>query len=130
MFKLRNLLAVGIAVLLLMAVMIPLAGAQPVQQATDTPVPTVADTATPEATAVTTATLEPTATSVAPAVSPLATPSTGASSSSSPVSTPSTLPTTGGSDDSAVMLSLLAIVMGVAVLLGAAGLAMSRRRTR
>ncbi len=120
MFKLRNLLAVGIAVLLLMAVMIPLAGAQPVQQATDTPVPTVADTATPEATA----------TSVAPAVSPLATPSTGAGTTSSPVSTPSTLPTTGGSDDSAVMLSLLAIVMGVAVLLGAAGLAVSRRHTR
>ncbi len=117
MLKTRNLLALGITLVLLMAFMIPLAAAQPAQQATATPEPTLAATETPAATEAVT----PTETSVAPAVSPLATPI------ATPVSTPGTLPTTGGSDDGMAALGTMVIVLGALLLLGAFGLALSRR---
>ncbi len=107
MLKSRNLLVIGVILITLMAVTIPLASAQPVQQATTTPEATVAATDTPEATV------------AAPAVSPLATPGV--------TGTPSTLPTTGGSDDGAAALSLIVVALGALILLGAFGLAMSRR---
>ncbi len=110
MFRIRNLVGVGIALVMLI-LMTSLASAQPVQQGTVTPVAT-----TPPAV---TATLVPTqtATSVAPAVSPLAT----------PVGTPGTLPTTGGSDDGTAALSLVLVAAGAVILVGVLGLAMSRR---
>ncbi|MBI5567540.1 MAG: hypothetical protein HY870_21755 [Chloroflexi bacterium] len=87
--------------------------ARPAQQATVTPVATVAATqvVTPTETLVPTAVS--TATSVAPAVSPLA--------------TPGTLPQTGASDEGTAALSLLVAVVGALLLLGAFGLALSRR---
>ena len=110
MFRSRNLVGVGIAVVMLI-LMTSWASAQPAQQGTVTPVATT----TPAAVA----TSEPTeiATAVAPAVSPLAT----------PIGTPSTLPTTGASDDGAAVLSLLLIAAGAAILIGILGLATSRR---
>ena len=125
MFKLRNLLAVGSAILMMLILTTPWAAAQPVQQGTVTPEATIAATDTPVPTdtlvptVAATETMTATATSVAPAVSPLAT----------PVSTPSTLPTTGGSDDGTATASLLLVIAGVVILLGiiGAGAAMSRR---
>ena len=103
MFKFRQLLALGIAAVMLMAVMIPWASARPAQQ----------DTPTPEATIAATEVM----TSEAPAVSPLATPE----------STPSTLPTTGGNNDMGAALGLILLALGALVLFGAFGLAMSHR---
>ena len=118
MIKFRNLLAVGIAVVMLVILTTPWASAQPFQQATGTPEATTLPTDTPAPTiAATTATV----TSVAPAVSPLGTPS------ATPVSTPSTLPTTGGSDDGSAALSLLLMAAGAVILASLAGLAVSRR---
>lgn len=137
MFKFRNLLVVGIGVMMLVFLMAPWASAQPFLQdtatpeattfpsdtpapssvATDTPMPTTAATDTPEPTVAATATEA----AVAPAVTPLSTPS------ATPISTPSTLPTTGGSDDGTAAMSLLLIGAGVVILAGLAGLAMSRR---
>lgn len=120
MFKSRILLTLGVSlVMLLMA--LPIAQAQPAQQTTVTPEPTVAVTSTPAATETLTSTLGPTATSVAPAVSPLGTPQPTA------IGTPSTLPKTGGSDDGMAVFGVLVIIAGVALLLGALGLALSRR---
>ncbi len=133
MFKFRNLLGVSIATIMMVILMTAGVSAHPVQQdtatpeattvSTDTPVPTSAATDTPEPTMAATAaaTTTVTATAVAPAVSPLATPST------TPISTPSTLPTTGGSDDGSAALSLLLIAAGAVILIGALGLATSRR---
>jgi len=120
MLKSRILLAIGLS-LIMMLIAIPFAMAQPQQQATPTPEPPLAMTNTPEATAAPTNTLEPTATSVAPAVSPLATPGPGA------VSTPSTLPATGASDDGSAALGTLAIIVGAVLIVGGFGVALSRR---
>jgi hypothetical protein len=127
MFKFRNLLAIGIAVVMLVIVTTPWASARPLQQATatpeattlptDTPAPTIAATDTPAPTIAASDTVTP----VAPAVSPLATPG------ATPVGTPSTLPATGGSDDGAAALSLLLMATGAVILAGLAGLAASRR---
>ncbi len=117
MYKFRNLLVVGIAVMMLVFLMAPWAAAQPFQQATGTPEATTAATDTPVPTIAATATEA----SVAPAVSPLSTPS------ATPVSTPSTLPTTGGSDDGSAALSLLLMAAGAIILLSLAGFAVSRR---
>ena len=118
MFRFRNLVGIGIAVAMLI-LMTSWAAAQPVLQGTatpepgtspvETPVPTVAATDTPMPTA--------TATAVAPAVTPQAT----------PVGTPSTLPKTGGSDDGTAAMSLLLVGAGAVILIGALGLALSRR---
>jgi Asp-tRNA(Asn)/Glu-tRNA(Gln) amidotransferase A subunit family amidase len=101
-------MATGIALVVLVAFMIPMVSAQPVQQATDTPEATVAATNTPEAT------LAPTE------MSPVATPTATA------VSTPSTLPTTGGSDGGAAVLGFVALVFGALILFGGLGVAVSR----
>ena len=101
MFKFRNLLATGIALVMLAAFMIPLTAAQPAQQAT----------ATPEATTA--------ATVAATAVSPTET----------AISTPSTLPTTGGSDGGAAILGLVVVAVGALMVVGAVGLIMSRRNS-
>ncbi len=119
MLKFRNLLAVGLAIVMLMAVMIPLTAAQPAQQGTATPEATTVATSTPEATL--TATVEPSPTSAAPAVSPLATPAATA------VGTPSILPKTGGENDGAAALGGIVLALGALILLGAFGLALSRR---
>lgn len=118
MFKSRNLVAVGLAVVMLI-LMTTWASAQPVQQGTVTPEATTAPGGTPVPTVSTSTTLTPTqiATAVAPAVSPLAT----------PIGTPSTLPTTGGSDDGSAALSLLLIAAGAVILISLVGLTMSRR---
>ena len=120
MFKFRNLLGVGIA-MVMMALMTGWAAAQPAQQGTVTPEPTTPPIDTPvptiAATEPTTATGTVTGTSVAPAVSPLAT----------PVGTPSTLPTTGASDDRAGAFSLVLIAAGAVILIGILGLSLSRR---
>jgi hypothetical protein len=105
MFKFRNLLATGIALVMLAAFMIPLTAAQPAQQATATPEATIAATETPEATM------------VATAVSPTET----------VISTPSTLPTTGSSDGGAAILGLVVVAVGALMVVGAVGLVMSRR---
>ena len=127
MFRVRNLIGVGVAMILMLALTTAGVLAQPVQQGTATPeaTATLEATATVEATQVVTPTetsvptVEPTATSVAPAVSPLATPTA--------VSTPGTLPTTGGSDDGTAALSLLVVAVGAVLILGAFTLALSRR---
>jgi hypothetical protein len=135
MFRIRNLLGVSIAVVVMLAIMTTGVFAHPAQQATVTPEATtvdtvtpeatLADTATPEATIVPTVVMTPTAiaspTSAAPAISPLATPK------ATIVGTPSTLPTTGGSDDGMAVLSLVMLALGAVLLLGAAGTAWSRR---
>lgn len=114
MFKVRNLLGVGIAVVVMLAFTAAGVFAQPAQQATATPAATVAATqvVTPTATLVPTAVS--TATVVAPAVSPLA--------------TPATLPKTGASDGGTAALSLFVAVVGALLILGAFGLAMSQRQ--
>lgn len=119
MLTIRNLLGVGIAVVLMLALTTAGAFAQPMQQATATPEATVTVEATQVVTPTETLTptLEPSPTSVAPAVSPLATPE----------ATPATLPTTGGSSDGTAGLSLLALGIGAVLILGALGLAWSRR---
>ncbi len=128
MFKFRNLLVVGIAVMILVFLMAPLASARPFLQDTATPEATTLPSDTPAPSAVATDTPVPTVAAtateaaVAPAVSPLSTPS------ATPVSTPSTLPTTGGSDDGTAGLSLLLIGAGALIILASlAGLAVSRR---
>jgi hypothetical protein len=108
MFKFRNLLAIGLALVMLAAFMIPLTSAQPAQQATETPEATATATvvspiATPEATAM--------------VVSPTAT----------AISTPGTLPTTGGRDGGAAILSLIVVAVGALMVVGGVGLVMSRR---
>jgi hypothetical protein len=61
MFKFRNLLATGIALVMLAAFMIPLTAAQPAQQATATPEATMAATAvSPTETAISTPSTLPT----------------------------------------------------------------------
>ncbi len=122
MFKSRVSLAIVLSLVMMMMFALPLAWAQPAQQGTATPAPTVAATDTPVPTEAVTPTLEPTATSVAPAVSPLATPK-----SPTAASTPSTLPTTGGSDDGTAALGMLAIVAGAVLLIGMYGIVRSRR---
>ncbi len=121
MFRVRNLLGVGLAVGVMLALTTVGVFAQPVQQATATPSPTDTVVATQVATPTETLapTVEPSATSVAPAVSPLATPAA--------VGTPSVLPKTGGSDSGAAALSLLILGIGAALVLGAVGLALARR---
>jgi hypothetical protein len=136
MFRIRNLLGVSIAVVVMLAIMTTGVFAHPAQQTTATPEATAVDTVTPEATlgdtatpeatiatptATITPTIVPSPTSVAPAVSPLATPK------ATIVGTPSTLPTTGGSDDGAAVVGLLALTLGAMLLLGAAGVARSQR---
>ncbi len=121
MFKIRNLLGVGMAVMVMLALTTAGAFAQPAQQATATPEATATIEATVAATQIATATATLTPTSVAPAVSPLATPRPTA------VSTPSTLPTTGGSDDGTAALSVLVLALGVLLLMGGFGLALARR---
>jgi hypothetical protein len=124
MLKYRNLLAIGIVVVMMLAIMTSWASAQPARQDTATPAATdtPAVTDTPAATAVATDTPVPTATEVvAPAVSPLSTPEATA------VSTPSTLPTTGGDNTGAAGLGLIVLVVGALLLLGAFGFAMSHR---
>ena len=131
----RNLLAIGLTVLMLLAVMTGWAFAQPVRQDTPTPVATDVATDTPVATETIAAT-EPvlatdtpaptetavaTPTSVAPAVSPLATPVPTA------VSTPSTLPKTGADNTGAAATGLLVFVTGAFLLLGAFSLSLLRR---
>ena len=106
----RTLLALGITLVMMMVVMIPLAAAEPQQQATATPAPTTPATTAPAATL--TATKQVSPTRVAP----------------TPISTPSTLPKTGGSDDSAAGLGLIAIIVGVLILMGVFAMAMSRRQ--
>jgi len=105
MFKFRQLLTVGTAFVVLMALMIPFAAAQPAQQATATPGATTAATQ--------------------PAQQATATP--GATAAATLVSTPSTLPATGGSDDGAATLGLIVLVVGALMVVGAVGLVMSRR---
>jgi hypothetical protein len=119
MLKIRNLVAVGITLALMMVVMIPLTAAQPLAQVTETPAATTEPTVTTGATL--TATAEASPTSQAPTVSPLTTPEATA------ISTPSTLPTTGGGDDGTAMMGLIALVLGILILFGAFGLALSRR---
>ncbi len=118
MFRFHNLVGIGIAVAMLI-LMTSWAVAAPVLQATDTPTPGTSPVTTPTtvATEAATDTPMPTATAVAPAVTPQAT----------PVSTPSTLPTTGGSDDGTAAFSLLLVAVGAVILVGALGLALSRR---
>ena len=118
MWKSRNLLAIGIALVMLAAFMIPLTFAQPAQQATATPESTTVATETPEATAMATvespiATSEVTATTAPP--------------TATAVSTPSTLPTTGGSNDGMATLGLIVIVVGALIVVGAGALLVSRR---
>jgi hypothetical protein len=125
MVKIRNLLVVSIAVVMMILMTSTWVSAQPVQQGTvtpeattpptDTPAPTVAATEAPTTTA--------TATAVAPAVSPLGTPS----QIGTPIGTPSTLPTTGAGDDGTGVLSLLLIAVGAVILVSILGLTMSRR---
>ena len=121
MFKVRNLLGVGSAIMVMLALTTAGAFAQPALQATVTPEATATIEATVTATQVATSTATLTPTSVAPTVSPLATPRPTA------ISTPSTLPTTGGSDDGTAALSLFVLAVGVVLLLGGFGLALSRR---
>ena len=118
MFKSRNLLAVGIAVVALIF-MTTWVSAQPLQQDTPTPEATIVSTETPVPTVAATNAPAPTevATAVAPAVSPLAT----------PVGTPSTLPATGASDDGTAAFSLLLMAAGAVILISILGLAVSRR---
>ncbi len=135
MFKFRNLLVVGIAVVMAILMTTTWASAQPVQQGTvtpeattpptDTPVPTVSTTDTPAPTVAATEALTATATAtaVAPAVSPLGTPVR----IGTPIGTPSTLPTTGASDDGTGVLSLLLIAAGAVILISILGLALARR---
>ena len=118
----RTLLALGISLVMTMAVMTQLTAAEPQQQATATPAATSAATNTPAATAAPTNTPAVTATSVAPTVSPVATPRP------TLISTPSTLPKTGGSDDGAAGLGLITIIVGVLILMGVFAMAMSRRQ--
>ena len=118
MLKYRNLMAIGIVVVMMLAIMTSWASAQPARQDTATP----AATDTPAVTAVATDTPVPTATEVmAPTVSPLSTPEATA------VSTPSTLPTTGGDNTGMAGLGLIVLVVGALLLLGAFGFAMSHR---
>jgi hypothetical protein len=117
MFKVRNLLGVGIAIVTMLALTTAGAFAQPAQQATATPEATATIEATVAATQVATSTATLTPTSVAPTVSPRPT----------AISTPSTLPTTGGSDDGTAALSLFVLAVGAVLLLGGFGLALSRR---
>ncbi len=138
MFRSRNLLAIGIAVVALI-LMTTWVSAQPLQQDTptpeattvsadtpvptvsvsDTPLPTTSATDTPMPTVVATDTPAPTAaaTAIAPTVSSPAT----------PVGTPSTLPTTGASDDGTAAFSLLLMAAGAVILVSILGLAVSRR---
>ena len=116
MFRFRNLVGVGIAVAMLIF-MTSWAAAQPVLQGTATPAPGTSPVETPVPTVAATDTPMPTATAVAPAVTPQATPK----------GTPSTLPTTGGSDDGTAAMSLLLVGAGAVILIGALGLALSRR---
>jgi hypothetical protein len=126
MFKLRNLLGVSIAVVMMILMSATWVSAQPMQQETATPEPTVLPTDTPSPTVAPTETVTATATvtAVAPAVSPLSTPDP---TIATPVGTPSTLPTTGASDDSNGIFGLLLIVAGAVILLGILGLTMARR---
>ena len=135
MLKSRNFLAMGIVVVMMLAVMTSWASAQPVRQDTPTPEATAIATDTPVATetiAVTettsltdtpapTETAMPTATSAAPTVSPIATPAATA------ISTPSTLPKTGGDNTGTATLGLLVFVVGALLILGGFSLALARR---
>jgi len=111
MFKSRNLLAIGIALVMLAAFMIPLTSAHPAQQETATPEATMAATEMPEATV------------AATVVSPIAT----SDATATAISTPSTLPTTGGSDGGTAVLGLIVAAVGVLMVVGAVGLVLSRR---
>ena len=124
MFKSRNLLVIGIVLVMLAAFMIPLASAQPAQQATETPEATATVSETPEATVTASETPEATlaATTVA---SPTITATTAPTATA--VSTPSTLPTTGGSDNGATTLGLIVLAVGALMVVGGVGLVMSRR---
>jgi hypothetical protein len=109
MLKTRNLLAVAVILVMMMAVMIPLTAAQPAQQATPTPttagpITGTATVAAPGAAVTGTAVVSPTA-----------------------VGTPGTLPTTGGSDDGSANLGLILLALGALILFGVFGIAMSRR---
>ena len=121
MFKVRNLLGVGIAVVVMLAIVTTGVFAHPVQQATVTPEATAAATEVMTPTETLTPTEVSSPASVAPAVSPLATPQ------ATIVGTPSTLPTTGGSDDGSAALSFLVLALGAVILLGVASVALSRR---
>jgi len=124
MWKSRNLMAIGIALIMLAAFMIPLTFAEPAQQATATPESTTAATQTPGATA------------AATVVSPIATPevtatplvtATTVSPTATAIGTPGTLPTTGGRDSGSAVLGLIVIVIGALIVVGAVALRMSRR---
>lgn len=125
MFKSKNSLVIGLALVIILVTMIPSAFAQPLQQATTTPEATLAASVTPIAT------LAATSTQV---VSPVATPTTAskvAPAAPTLQSTPSTLPTTGGSDDNGglnLIWGVILLGLGAFVLFGA--LRLSTRRSQ
>ena len=125
MFKSKNGLVIGLALVMILVTMIPSAFAQPLLQATTTPEATLAASVTPIATVAATST---------EAMSPVATPTTASSAApAAPTlqSTPSTLPTTGGSDDNGglnLIWGVILLGLGAFVLFGA--LSLSTRRSQ